>query len=450
MRTRAAILLAVGAICGVIAAITLRSATDRGTPTAPAAQVAPARQVPAAPAHTPAVDTGRWVASWSAPPLRPGPVGGGIPYLAGGVGGRTVRDVVHLTLGGNRVRIRLSNVFGSRPATFTDVRVALTTASARPATLAGTTRRVRFGGRPSVTVPAGAERSSDPIALRVHPRQNLAVSIYAPTATGIATITGSLNHTNFVSGRGDVAAARTAASFPTASPAWYWLDGVDVIPQARGAGAIVALGDSITAGYDSTPNANDGWVDLLADRLQAAHTSPPLAVLNAGISGNNLHESSPCFGQSGLQRMQRDALAQPGVRDVIVALGVNDITQPHEPSSRCLAHARISAAGMIADYRTAIRRIHADHLRAIGATIAPFGRYPYWSPTIESERRRIDHWIRTSHAFDGVIDFDRALRDPAHPSWLNPAYDSGDGLHPNDAGQAAMAAAIKLSILRGS
>ena len=152
--------------------------------------------------------------------------------------------------------------------------------------------------------------------------------------------------------------------------------------------------------------------------------------------------------------MQRDVFEQPGVRDVIVDEGVNDITQPQESSSapayECLAHRPITAAGMIAAYQHAIARIHAHHLKAIGATISPSGHYEFWTPAIDAERQQINHWIRTSHAFDGVIDFDRVLRDPAHPAWLNPRYDSGDGLHPNDAGDAAMAAAIPLSLFADS
>jgi lysophospholipase L1-like esterase len=393
--------------------------------------------------------TTRWVGSWSAPPDRLGPVAEGIPDAAG-TGGLTVRDVVHTTLGGPELRVRLSNVFGSHAVTFTDVRVALATGSALPTTVAGSSRRVRFAGSEQVTVPAGREVASDPVKLPVRPGQNLAISIYAPESTGTATVAGSLNHTNYLSGPGDATAATTTASFPVRSPAWYWIDGVDVAPRNPEAGAVVALGDSITAGFDSTENANLDWLDLLADRLHAADRSPPLSVLNAGISGNNLHESSPCFGQRGLARLQRDVFEQPGARDVIVAEGVNDITQPRESSSapayQCLAHRAITATGMIADYKQAIARIHAHHLKAIGVTILAFGRYEFWTPAIEAERQQINHWIRTSHAFDGVIDFDRVLRDPADPAWLDPRYDSGDGLHPNDAGHAAMAAAVPLSL----
>ncbi len=402
--------------------------------------------------HAPAAVT-HWVASWSSPPDRPGPSSRGIPNEAG-TGGLTVRDVVHTTLGGTEQRVRLSNVFGSHAVTFTDVRLAVATGPALPTIVAGSSRRLRFGGSERVTVAPGAGVASDPVRLPVRAGQDIAISIYAPDPTGTATIAGSFNHTNYVSRPGDATAATTAAGFPVTSPAWYWIAGIDVAQRDPEAGAVVALGDSITAGFDSTENADLDWPDRLADRLRAAHASPPRSVLNAGISGNNLHESSPCFGASGLARMQRDVFEQPGVRDVIIAEGVNDITQPREPSSAgayaCLAHRPISAAGMIADYRRAIERIHAHNLRAIGATIAPFGRYPFWTPAIEAERQQINHWIRTSHAFDGVIDFDQVLRDRVHPAWMNPSYDSGDGLHPNNAGHAAMAAAVPLSLFTGS
>jgi len=430
--------------------IALNLAGRPSAPSAPAGAGCPGmrhRTATAADAST------HWVGSWGAPADRPGPLAAAIPDFSG-TGGLTVRDVVHTTLGGPELRVRLSNVFGSHAVTFTDVRVAVATGSARPTTVAGSSRRVRFAGSERVTVPAGAEVASDPVDLPVRAGQNLAISIYAPAASGTATVAGSLNHTNYISGPGDATAATAAASFPVTTSAWYWIDGVDVAPRAPGAGAVVALGDSITAGFDSTENANVDWLDLLADRLRAAHTPPPLSVLNEGISGNNLHESSPCFGQSGLARMQRDVFEQPGVRDVIVDEGVNDITHPHEPTSaplyQCLAHRAISAAGMIADFKLAIARIHAHHLKAIGVTLSPFGRYAYWTPAVEAERQQINHWIRTSHAFDGVIDFDRVLRDPNHPAWLNPRYDSGDGLHPNNAGHAAMAASIPLSLFAGS
>jgi lysophospholipase L1-like esterase len=430
----------------LIAFASLADLVGAATPQPPRPLPAAARAPASAPARAP------WVAAWSAPLVRPGPAASTIVF-DGGTGGRTVRDVVHLTLGGTNVRVRLSNVFGNRTATFGDVRIAVASGSGLAGTVAGTSRRVRFRGATTIRVAPGHAIAGDPVALAVRPGANLAVSLFAPRATGTVTTSGDVDHTSYISAPGDATASTSPQSFPARASAWYWIDGVDVAPRNRRSGAIVGLGDSITAGFDSTPNADRGWPDLLADRLRAAHTRPPLAVLDAGISGNDLSRPSPCFGSSGMQRMQRDVFDQPGVRDVIVAEGVNDITQPREPRSAgayaCLPHRAISAAGMIADYRSAIGRIHARGLRAIGATITPFGRYEYWTPAIEAERQRINRWIRTSHAFDGVIDFDRVLRDPAHPAWLKPSYDSGDGLHPDDAGHAAMADAIPLSLFAG-
>ena len=194
-------------------------------------------------------ENARWIASWSSPPERFGPLSRGIPYVAG-TGGRTVRDVVHTTLGGTELRVRLSNVFGREAVTFTDVRVALDTGSALPTTVAGSSRRARFGGSRHVTVAPGSQVASDPIALPVRAGQNLAISIYAPALTGTATIAGSLDHTNYISGVGDATAATRAVSFPVTTPTWYWIDGIDVTPRHPDAGAVVALGDSITAGFD--------------------------------------------------------------------------------------------------------------------------------------------------------------------------------------------------------
>jgi lysophospholipase L1-like esterase len=414
---------------------------------APSVPSAPAGTGCAHPRASAATAEAHWVGAWSASQADPGAVAGAIP-LYGGTGERTVRNVVHITLGGSRLRIHLSNLFGSRTVRFEDVRIALSAGGG--AIKATSSRRVSFDRSIAVVLGPGHETTSDPIDLPVRAGQNLAVSLYSSGATGAASTSGSLFHTNYISRSGDATNATIASAFPTTTDSWFWLDGIDVLPSSPSAGAIVTLGDSITAGYKSTENANLDWVDLLADRLRHEPGHPQLSVLNAGIAGNNLHESSPCYGQSALARLDRDVLSQAGVRYVILDEGVNDITHPNEPPAaplyECLTHRKISAAGMIALFKLAIRRIHARHLKVIGVTLSPFGRYAYWSPAIEAERDAINHWILTSHAFDGIIDFDRVLRDPAHPAWLNPRYDSGDGLHPNDAGHAAMARAIALSL----
>jgi lysophospholipase L1-like esterase len=393
-----------------------------------------------------------WVGTWSASPigLRPGEplpaVFRAVVPFSAGTGGRTVRDVIRATLAGASLRIRLTNAFGSRRVTFEDVRVAVSAGGA--ATVRGTSRRVRFGGRNTVSIPVGGVVASDSVSMRVHFGEELAISIYSAGPTGAPTA-GMLPRTNYVSVRGDAAGTRGGGAYPSSATTWYWLSGVDVLPVRRGAGGVVVLGDSITEGGTSTVDAAHDWPSLLADRLHAHDVR--LSVLNAGISGNNLHEGTPCFGQSGTQRLARDVLDQSGVRYVILALGTNDIMQPHTPRSSpvaavCDAHDRITAAGMIALYKDVIGRVHARGLTVYGATITPYGGYAVWTPALEAERRTINRWILTGHAFDGVIDFARAIEDRRDPARLDPRLDSGDGLHPNDAGYAAMARSVPLSL----
>ena len=377
-------------------------------------------------------------------PKDPGTLAALVPY-DDDVGGHTIRDVVRVTLDGSAVRIRLSNLLGSRPLTIDHARVAR---SAGGAATSGRSRRLTFGGRPRITIPAGRQVVSDLAAFRVRAGRGLAVSLYSAGATGTVTAGGSQFHTNYLSPPGDAAASASAADFPHAAKAWYFLTGVDVRPVRRSAGAVAAIGASITTGWNSTLDAYRGWVDVLGRRLHANRPTRDLAVLNAGIAGNTLHEDTGCYGQSVLHRLERDALDQPGVRTVIVGVGSNDLTQPHQnPSDPCIAHTPISARGMIADYALAVRRIHARHLRALLLTIPPFGRNPSWSPAIERERRAINRWMRASPLPDGVIDAEPVLADPAHPTWLLPVYDSGDGLHPDDAGHAALGTSIHLSLL---
>jgi lysophospholipase L1-like esterase len=282
--------------------------------------------------------------------------------------------------------------------------------------------------------------------------QRLVVSLYSAGPTGRTTTSGGLLHTNYLSVGGNHAADTSAAPFTTATNHWYFLAGVDVVPTRPSAGAIVAFGASATAGTGSTPDAGRAWPELLAKRLHARHPSVAQPVLNAGIPGNSLHESSPCFGESGLKRLRRDAFDQRGTRSVILALGGNDITQPRQPHEGlfgpCDARRVISAQRLIALYRTVIARAHARGLRIYGTTINGFKDFRYFTPDMEAERLTVNRWIRTSGAFDAVIDFNRATADPADAARIDPRLGAGDGLHPNDAGYAAMARAIPLSLFR--
>ena len=247
---------------------------------------------------------------------------------------------------------------------------------------------------------------------------------------------------------GNAAGSELGSTFTTQTYAWYFLDGVDVQPAAQVGGTVVAFGDSITDGYQSTVNANLRWPNDLARRFVALPPAQDHAVVDEGISGNRVLNDSACFGQKGEARFLRDT-AQSGARYVIFLEGINDIGFSQVPSSGCFApNADESAAQIIAGYRKIIADAHAAGLKIFGGTLTPFAGSFYYSAAGEAEREAVNNWIRTSGAFDGVIDFDKAVQDPANPWQLNPAYDSGDHLHPNDAGYLAMSNAINLALFQ--
>jgi lysophospholipase L1-like esterase len=298
---------------------------------------------------------------------------------------------------------------------------------------------------------------SDPVRLRLPAASDLVVSIYLPRRTPGTTIHAFSFQDNVVAA-GNVTRRRVVE--PTATfQQWYFLSGVSVSVPRQQAAAVVALGDSITDGANTTPNTNSRWPDVLARRLQATRDLRHLGVLNEGISGNRLlHDPNPppgsdaeafaaFFGQSALRRFDRDVGAQPGARYVIVLLGVNDLGHPGTvaPESE-----EVSVADLIGGYRQLIARAHEQGLRVFGGTITPFkgDTFGFYSPANEAARQAVNRWIRTSGEYDAVVDFDAALRDPAEPDRLLPAYDSGDHLHPNDAGAAAMARAVPLRLFR--
>jgi lysophospholipase L1-like esterase len=381
-----------------------------------------------------------WLASWAGAPQEPGPLAALVPFDAG-TGGRTVRDVVRVEATGSVLRIRLTNRFGTRPLTFDDVRVALADRGA--ATVPGSAVRVTFGGGARrVTLAAGTTRASDPIARPVRFGQRLAISAYSRGATGHATTSGSLLHTNYVSAPGDAAGAASATAFTTTVHNWFYAAGVDVRRPVRDrVRAVVAFGASTTAGQGATPDAARSWPDRLADRLGRP-------VLNAGVSGNALHASSPCFGQSGVLRFGRDVLAQPGASAVVVDLGANDLLQPRQPhtglTGPCDVTTTATTSQLIALYERLVTGAHARGIKAYALTITPFAGAAGATPDALAQRAALNAWLRTQHRFDGVFDLDPAIADPADPARLKPAFDSGDHLHLDDAGYAAIAAAIRL------
>jgi lysophospholipase L1-like esterase len=365
---------------------------------------------------------------------------------------QTIREVVHTTIGGSAVRIRLSNTFGSRPIRLDAVFVGL---QKDEATLVPrSNREVTFGGSRSIAIPEGAEALSDPVSFPVGPGQNLAISLFTAGETGPATVHGSAFQTNYISGSGNFAAEEGANAFAMATGSkttgsWYFLSAVEVLAPARVKGAVVALGDSITDGASSRPDKNERWTDVLARRLLASHNE--IAVLNAGIGGNRVLTSSPCWGANALARLGRDVLAQAGIEAVILFEGTNDIGQPDTPvleTNPCLSRTQVTADEIIAGYKQIIARTHARGFKIFGATILPYQGFGAWTATGEAKRVAVNQWIRTSGAFDGVIDFDAVLRDPSTPSRLAPQYDSGDHLHPGPAGHEAMGNAVDLALFR--
>lgn len=382
----------------------------------------------------------RWVATWSA--SMQGPVnfmGRTMPEER--FDNQTIRMIVRTSIGGDRVRVRLSNEFGSAPLTIGAAHIALRGqgGSIQPST----DRTLAFSGRPSIVIPPGADVLSDPVDLPVPPLTDLAISVYVPEKTGPPTWHWTGLHPVYVAGPGNVTSKE---SLPVADKlqSWYWLTSVIVAAPYR-THALVAFGDSITDGARSTVDADHSWPSDLARRLLAPGAGgPQLAVLDAGISGNRiLHD---LVGPNALARFGRDVLAQPGVRDVIVLEGINDIGFSNAPGQSDQA---VSAEDLIAGLRQIVERAHVAGLRVFGGTLTPFEGATYYSQAAEAKRQAVNAWIRTGGAFDGVIDFEAAVRDPAHPGTFLAAYDSGDHLHPNDAGYAAMADAVRLALLSG-
>ena len=371
-------------------------------------------------------DAGHWVGTWSASPQA--------AWYALELNGQTIRQIVHLSIGGTRVRVRLSNAYGAGPLLIGAARVDLRSTGAT--IVPGSGRVLTFNGSESTTIPAGALAISDPINLRVPDRGDLAVSIYIPGKQLAATEHSLGLQTTYISSAGDFSGA---VSLPTATTteSFYFLTGVEVDASTT-ARAIVALGDSITDGLHSTTDANKRWPNRLAERLRSAGSR--IAVLNAGISGNRLLHDT--VGTNASARLDRDVLVQSGARYLIVQLGINDIGFP----------GTATADEIIAGHRQIVHRAHALGLKVYGGTLTPFQAFLpgiYYTADGETKRQAVNQWIRSSKTYDAVIDFDKAIRDPANPAKIRPAYDSGDNLHPNDAGYQAMADAIDLSLFKG-
>jgi lysophospholipase L1-like esterase len=402
----------------------------------------------AAPLAAPA-DAAQWVATWGAAPLPPTAAMGPFPATPG-FSNQTIRQVVRVSAGGDRVRVRLTNEYGTRPLTIGAARIAL--ASADGAIDTATTRPLAFAGQPGAVIPAGAPLLSDPVDLQVRPLSSLSISLYLPEDTGPCTCHATGLQTAWVSGKGNF--VDTAFPAKETIEVRAFLSGVEVQTDAPAA-AIAVLGDSISDGLGSTTNANRRWPDLLAERLAERDGGKAAwGVVNLGISGNRLLDDGAA--ESALARFDRDVLSLPGVRYLIVFLGVNDLgvsygegTGPMADLLKSLRPANpVTADSMIAGYRQLIERARGRGLTIIGATIAPYEGAMYYSARGEAVRRTINDWIRTGKAFDAVLDFDAVIRDPANPARIAAGWHNGDHLHGSDAGYRVLATSIDLSMFR--
>jgi len=381
-----------------------------------------------------------WVSSWGTSQQIPEPANA-LP--AEDLHNATLRQIVHLSIGGPAIRVHLSNAFGTDALDFTSVHIARPLSTSTSAIDPATDRPLTFAGSFTVTIPPGAEFISDPLAFPVAPLSDLAVTFHLEEPpTRQTSHPGSRATSYFV--LGDHVSAASLIDAHTVDH-WYQLSEIDV-QAAPGAATIVALGDSITDGHGATTNGNDRWTDVLALRLQASPRTRNIGVSNQGIGGNHLLTDG--LGPNALARFDRDVLAPAGVRWVTVFEGVNDLgglaRVPEVPAADHAAFVQ----RVLAAYQQIIDRAHAHGLRVYGATITPYVGSAYYhpGPLSEANRQTVNAWIRASGHFDAVIDFDAVVRDPQHPDQLLPAYDCGDHLHPNPAGYKAMAESIPLNL----
>ncbi len=400
---------------------------------APAAKTAPvAANAGSGPAN--------WVASWGASQQIPEPANALPPE---DLRDATVRQIVHLSVGGTALRVHVSNAFGTEALRFSTVHVARPVSPAGSAIDPASDRELTFAGSPAVTVPPGAEMVSDPLEIPVEPLSDVAVTFHLDAAPVRETGHPGSRATTYLV-HGDKVSAATLDGAKTVDH-WYQLSGIDV-ESGPGAAAVVVLGDSITDGHGATTNGNDRWTDVLARRLQGLSETRNVGVSNQGIGGNHLLTDG--LGPNALARLDRDVLAPAAARWVIVFEGVNDLGGLARDGEVPAADHAAMVARIEAAYQQIAARAHAHGLRVYGATITPYvgSNFYHPGPLSEADRQAVNAWIRAAGHFDAVIDFDAVVRDPLKPDQLLPALDCGDHLHPSPAGYKAMGEAVPLSL----
>ena len=392
-----------------------------------------------------------WVATWATAqnlvrqaPARPSAAPAAAPATpatsaqtigARGFDNQTVRMIVRTSIAGRRLRVRLSNAFGGTPVVLGAAHLAIR--AKESAIVPDSDRPLAFNGKPGCTIAPGVVLFSDPVDLNVPPLTELAVSLYFPGETGPPTTHATALHDTYISKEGD-ATAKPEIAGPVTTQSYYWLAGVDVLAPAKAA-LLVTFGDSITDGARSTNETNHSWPALLAARLAANRKTATIGVANVGIGGNRVLRDGS--GASALARFDRDVLAQPGVQWVSLMEGINDIGREATTPAEA-----VTADELIGAYKQFIEQAHTHGVQVIGCTLTPYEGAGYSRETGEAVRAALNAWIRTSGAFDAVVDFEKATRDAANPKRIRAEFDPGDHLHPNDAGYQAMADAFDLAI----
>jgi lysophospholipase L1-like esterase len=370
-----------------------------------------------------------WAGTWIAPMQAPAKEG----ISNEGLSNQTLRMIIKPHIDGKKVRIRLSNTFSSEPLKLDQVHIAVSTGG--PEVDSDTDQKITFDGKEKVTIPAGEAKWSDPLDFEVNSEERLAVSLFVPENTGPATWHPHSLQTNYIAS-GNKAGSSDFAAYQQKEQSWFWLDAVDVLPDPSVKGSLVVLGSSIANGNHSTPDSDHRWPDYLAERMKKSDS--PMAVLNAGVSANQLIESTPDDGEGALKRIDRDVFEQTAVKAVILHQGLNDIRH----------HPEYNAEDITKVMKKIIKKSHKEGLKIYGGTLTPYKGSGMFTEEGEKVRQEVNDWIRNSGEFDGVIDFDKAVRNPEDPERYLPEFDAGDHLHPNDAGYEKMADAVDLSMFK--